>query len=758
MDKHMKPVSSIILLIVAAISALASPLSAQDWANWRGPEFNGISRETGLPTDWSLEDGKNVLWKSDIGGRATPIIMNDRVFLNCRTNHDINDPEEKIHAREQVVCWDAKTGDVLWQDEFNVFQTDIAAPRVGWAAMCGDKETGYVYVHSVGGIFRCYDPDGNVVWEHSMLEKYGKLSGYGGRTQTPIIDEDRVIVSFLAANWGDTKGPAPKHFYYAFDKRTGDVQWVSAPGTAAPKSTNYSVPIVTVIDGQRMLIGGNSDGGIYGMNARTGKPIWDFHISLNALNVSPVVDGNLVYIANGEDNIDNNEFGRVQCIDATAGTGDITESGSVWRVDGIKAGYTSLLVKDSILYVVTDTGNLLAFDSKNGDKLWEHDLGTVGKGSPVWADGKIYVTEVNGLIHIVEPTREGCKTLSTVKLQAKVEGLGLDEIYASPAISNGRIFFVTRDRTICVGKKNPEGVVEASAGEPMPMAEETAATTEIDMLQLRPFETVMKPGQTQQYEVHAFDANGRLIKKITDANLTLSDSLNGLKSSGLQLMAPTESSQSIAGNITVTVDGLTATARTRMFSTEKEWSWDFEGLKGIAVPPAWTRAHIKLKPFDMDGNTVMKVAGIGAGKGRPSHTVWLGTEDMKNYTIQADVRITEKTRQLPSIGLAANRYTFMIQGNYGKLSVRSWPAHLRMAKTAKFRSDPDTWYTMKMRVEVVGEQANVLCKAWKTGEEEPAEWTLTATDPHPNLTGSPGLYYYAKTDCFFDNVKVTFDE
>ena len=748
----MKPVFSIFLV---GLLAFATQLSAQDWANWRGPEQNGISRETGLPTEWSLEDDTNVLWTSDIGGRATPIVLNDRVFLNCRTHHDINDPEEKIHAREQVVCWDAKTGEKLWQDEFNVFQTDIPTRRVGWAHMCGDKETGYVYVHSVSGVFRCYDPDGNVVWEHSMLEKYGKISGYGGRTQTPIIDEDRVIVSFLAVSWGDMKGPAPKHYYYAFDKKTGELQWVSAPGTNPPKSTNYSVPIVTVIDGQRMLIGGNSDGGIYGMNARTGKPIWGFHLSLNALNASPVTDGNLVYISHGEDNIDNNEFGRIQCIDATAGTGDITESGSVWRVDGIKAGFTGLLVKDSILYVVTDTGNLLAFDSKTGDSLWEHDLGTVGKGSPVWADGKIYVTEVNGNIHVVKPSRDGCETVSSVKLKASEEGLGLDEIYASPAISNGRLFFVTRDRTICIGTADST----AQGGQPEPLAEETAGTDVIDTLQLRPFETVLIPGEKQEYELHAFDANGRFIKKVTDAKLVLSDPVGELVVEGMTVWVPEEAAASnFAGNITATIGKTTATARVRSFSTDKQWSWDFEEFKGIAVPPAWTRAHIKIKPFDLDGNTVMKAAGIGKAKGRPSHTVWLGTEDMSDYTIQADVRMTEERRQLPSIGLVANRYTFIIQGNKGKLSVRSWQPHLRMAQEAKYRTDPDTWYTMKMKVELADEQANVLCKVWKTGEEEPAEWTLKAVDPHPNMTGSPGLYYYATTDCMFDNVKVTFDE
>ncbi len=745
----MKAASGIFWVITLLLS---TSVFADDWANWRGPEQNGISRETGLVDTWSLADNENVLWTSETGGRATPIIMNDRVFLNCRTHHDFNNLDEKIHCREQVICWDAKTGDEIWKDEFNVFQTDIPSPRVGWAAMAGDTETGHVYVHSVSGLFRCYDSDGNVIWEHSLLEKFGKISGYGGRTQTPIIDEDRVIVSFLAANWGDTKGPAPKHYYYAFDKKTGDLQWISAPG-GAPKDTNYSVPMVTVIDGQRMLIGGNSDGGIYAMNARTGQPIWGFKLSLRGLNSSPVAEGNLVFISHGEDNVDNTEFGRIQCIDATAGTGDITETGGVWRIDGIKAGYTGLLVKDGILYVVADTGNMFAYDSKTGNQLWEHNLGTVGKGSPVWADGKIYVTEVNGNILTLKPSREGCETINSVRLKA-TSADGLDEVYSSPAISNGRIVFVTRDRTICVGKKD----AVAQGDEPVAREEEKAATDEVALLQLRPFETVMKPGQSVTYEVHAFDKNGRFIKKIDDANLQLADSLGGLKVDGMTVTAPGDQANSIAGNITASSGELSTIARTRMFSTNKQWSWDFEGLKGIQVPPYWMRAHIKVKPMDMDGNTVLKAAGIGSGKGRPSHTIWLGTEDMKNYTVQADVFMTEKRRQMPRAGLAANRYTFMVNGNTGKLSIRTWQPHLRLGAEEKFRADPEVWYTMKMKVDVADGEAKIFGKIWKQGEEEPADWTITAVDPHPNETGSPGLYYYATTDCMFDNVIVTFDE
>ena len=727
-------------------SLVIGAVVAQDWAHWRGPEQNGISREKNLPEDWSLEPRKNVAWVAETGGRSTPIVLNGRVFINCRTTDDINDPDELIHSQDQVVCWDAETGEELWRDKFNVFQTDIPAPRVGWASMCGDKETGYVYLHSVSGIFRCYDPDGKVVWEHSLGEDFGKISGYGGRTQTPIIDEDRVIVSFMATNWGDSKGPAPLHYYYAFDKKTGDLQWVTAPG-GRPKDTNYSVPIVSVINGQRMLIGGNCDGHVYAMNARTGKPIWSFRMSKRGLNTSPVVEGNLVFISHGEDNIDSPEFGRVQCIDAT-GTGDVTETHGVWRVDGIKAGYTGLMANEGILYVVADLGNMYAFDTKTGKRLWDHDLGTVGKGSPIWADGKIYASEVNGHFWILKPSREGCETLSETTLSG-ADGNGADEIYSSPAVANGKLYLVTRDRTICIADKS----VQPSIGEVVALGEESAPTDKIDLIQLRPFEKIVSPGSKTSYEVHAFDANGRFIKKMP-AELTPGDSLKGFSAESGQLVAPAEGGE-VAGVVTTKVGELSATARVRMFDAGSQWKWDFNGYKGVQVPPTWSRAFVKLKPAEIDGEAVMKVTGGSGVRGRPSHQLAIGPASMSNYSIQADVYLTEQRRQLASIGLSCDRYNLILKGNSGKLAVQSWPPHRRMAKEIKFRSDPEVWYTMKMKVDQTEQEATIYGKVWKRGEAEPAEWTITRKDPHPNMQGAPGLYFYAQADCYYDNVIVT---
>lgn len=719
-------------------------VNADDWAHWRGPRNDGISREKGLPESWTLEGGENVLWKSDIGGRATPIILNGRVFLNCRTPENINDPKEKVHAQERVVCWDLETGKKLWEDRFNVFQTDIPAPRVGWASMCGDTETGNVYVHSVSGIFRCYTPDGEVVWEHSLSEEYGKISGYGGRTTTPIIDEDRVIVSFLAANWGETKGPGPKNFFYAFDKQSGELLWTSAPG-GAPDDTIYSSPIIRVIDGQRMLISGNADGGVCAINARSGQPIWTFQMSFRGVNSAPVVEENRVYISHGEDNIDDPAFGRVQCIDAT-GTGNITESNSVWRVNGVKAGYTGLLVKDGILYVVADTGNMHAFDSKSGEELWVHNLGTVGKGSPVWADGKIYVMEVNGKVHILKPSREGCETLSEVHLPA-ANGTGDDEIYASPAISNGRVVLVTRDRTICLGQKEWSG-----ESDPVPSLDEESAAGELALLQIRPCEVALMPGESQEFSLVGFDAHGHPVD-VEFGDMT-ADALGDGSVEGHTFTAGS-GERDYGGTLTTQVGELTATARVRTFPNKDSWSWDFNDLKGTDVPPSWVRAFVKMKPQDLEGDVAMFSA---LGKGRPSHLVSIGPPEMSNYTIQADVKLAEVNRRLSSVGVNCQRYNFILKGNNNRLSIQSWAPHLRMEQNQRFKVEPGVWYTMKMTVEQDGETAIVKGKIWPREEDEPEEWTLTAEDPHPNTEGSPGLYFYMLSESWVDNVKVTLNE
>lgn len=428
------------LFLIILLIAIQSFAFADDWQSWRGPNQDGTSTETGLISNWSL-DGENLLWQVDFIGRSTPVVLNGRVYVMGRIGEDITE-------QERIACFDAKTGDMLWDDTFNVFHTTITFNRVGWTSPVGDKETGNIYIHGVQGVFNCYDKDGSIVWARSLTEEYGRISGYGGRVHTPIIAGNLVVVSFLNTSWGAHS--IPRHRYYAFDKHNGDLVWVSTPG-GRPLDTTYSTPVVANINGQSLIIGGNADGAIYAMKQTTGEMVWGFKLSKRGINTSVIVSETNVYATHSEENLDTTKMGRVVCIDAT-GTGDVTQTHELWRADGIGVGYSSPTIKDGMLYVVDNSANLQCLDADSGEVLWEHSIGTVGKGSPVWADGKLYVTEVNGKFHILQLSAEKCQSLNIQEINREDDDHYV-EIFGSPAISEGRIYFTTEERLYCIGRK-----------------------------------------------------------------------------------------------------------------------------------------------------------------------------------------------------------------------------------------------------------------------------------------------------------------
>jgi hypothetical protein len=273
---------------------------------------------------------------------------------------------------------------------------------------------------------------------------------------------------------------------------------------------------------------------------------------------------------------------------------------------------------------------------------------------------------------------------------------------------------------------------------------------------LQPYEIVLRPGETVKYSLVGFDENGRVVKEMA-TTLTVGEGLAGLQVAGNSVSAPINLDAHLAGTVSAAEGGITAAARIRYLSAASKWKWDFSGYKGPQVPSTWLRAFAKIKPTEVEGDTAMMFAGIGTGKGRPSHTIWIGTPDMKDYSVQADVMLKEDRRQLPDIGVNANRYDFMLKGNTGKIRISSWAPHLRMAKEQSFASQPDVWYTMKIKVDANDREAKVFGKIWERGQPEPEQWTIEAADPHPNLTGSPGISVYATADCLFDNVIVSFE-
>jgi hypothetical protein len=157
---------------------------------------------------------------------------------------------------------------------------------------------------------------------------------------------------------------------------------------------------------------------------------------------------------------------------------------------------------------------------------------------------------------------------------------------------------------------------------------------------------------------------------------------------------------------------------------------------------------------DIDGNKVLvKNPDPQAFKRARS---FFGSADWSDYTVEADVRATEKRRQMGDAGVVAQRYELALFGNSQRIELQSWQVEATRTVKKPFAWKPDTWYRLKLRVEnLPGGKVRALGKAWPASEPEPAEWLIERIDPIGNRRGSPGIYADAPSEIFIDNIKVT---
>jgi outer membrane protein assembly factor BamB len=758
LDRRGWPLGS--LVSVVCLSFLASFCQAGDWAHWRGPEQNGVSREQDLPDRFSLDPNdpqSNLIWHKPYGGRSTPLVMNGRVFL-------INDAGEGLNEQERVLCFDANSGAVLWEHRFNVFHTDIVSDRVGWSNLAGDPETGNVYAQGVQGLLLAFDRDGKLLWSRSLTEEYGRISGYGGRVTSPTVDGDLVIVGLVNASWGDQARPGNR--YLALDKRTGVPVWWSEAGPFG--GTYYSVPVVAVVNGERLLITGGSDGYLHALRVRTGEQVWKYQVGARSINSSPVVEGTRVYITHGEENVDTNEKGRVVCVDA--GQVDKGQPRLVWKANNIKAGYASPIIHDGRLYVADDTARLYCLDADTGKPLWRrpYKYGTAAKGSPVWGDGKIYIAEVSAKFHILRPGPKQCDELYAQFFRSP-DG-NVVELNGSPAIANGRIYFSTRDQTYCFGKKDWNG----QAGQVPAMPAETAvdAGAKPAHVQVVPADVVLYPGESAAFKARAFDDHGHFLRE-TNAQWSLPappppptsktspPPLRGQIGPDGKLSLNREPPGQ-QGAVLAQAEGLNARARVRVVP-RLPYVQNFEKVPVGATPGGWINAQGKFVVVQAGNSRVLKKLAENPNPLLARANTFVGLPDLTDYTIQVDLMGGKANNDMPDMGVVANRYTLLLDGNKQRLRIASWDALPRVDKSLLWEWKPHVWYRMKLTVDVNGDKAVVRGKVWERDKEEPADWTIEFQDPTPNREGAPALYGYATgilgnpvgAEVFYDNLHVT---
>jgi outer membrane protein assembly factor BamB len=718
---------SISLNLCLALSIFA----LSDWAEWRGPNRDGISTEKNLPVKWS-PTGENLAWRAPYGGRSAPIVMGDRVYLQ-------NSAGKGETLQERVMCFSADTGKLLWEHRFNVYLSDVPPHRVGWASPVGDPSTGNIYVFGVGGSLIGLNRDGKVLWERSLGEDFGLLTTHGGRTVSPLIDGDLVIVSGVTFQWGQHGRGA--HRFMAFDKKTGETMWISAPG-GRPYDTTYAPPIIVNVNGMRLLIQGGSDGFVYAIKAQTGEPVWKIEISKRGLNTGVVVHNNLAILTHSEENLDSSEMGMMLAVDA-ASKGEIKKDQIKWSTYGWQGGFSSPVLDGERMYQIDNGANVAAFDVNTGKQLWIKNLGTIQKASPVFADGKLYVGTENGKFYILKPSATGCEILDEDQLGT--EALP-EAIIGSAAVSNGRVYFASDSGLYAIGKKGNHSSSQTN----MAAVGSTVSTQAATWVQVVPTELMLKPGDKVNFRVRLFDAQGNFIREEPAATWSL-EQLKGTIENG----SFTAGSEAVAqaGLVKATVGGVSGTASVRVFPP-LPWSENFDSYAVNTLPPTWVNTTLKFSVREQNGNKVLTKLTEGSSLLSRARA-YIGPSDWSNYTVEADVNATQKRRQQGDAGVIAQRYSLTLFGNSQMLHLEPWQPEIKRTKSVSFAWKPDTWYRLKLEVTNMPDgTTRARGKAWPANEPEPSAWTIESIDPIGNHQGAPGIFGNGLAELYFDNIKV----
>lgn len=771
-----------LLLLVLWIAQTTVVLAAdpQDWPNWLGPNQDRTSTETGLPEKWNPAGGpkSNVLWKNEeLATRSTPVVMKGRLYTLARA--EPGTPREG----ERVVCADAATGEILWENRFNVYLSDVPDTRVAWSSVVGDPETGNVYALGVCGFFQCIDGQtGKTLWSHSLHEEYGLLSTYGGRTNFPVIYNDLVIVSAVVIGWGDTPATGlmakPAHRFMAFDKKTGQMVWLN--GTRLiPYDTTYSTPTFTKLGVQWALVFGSGDGQVWAMQPATGEHIWNYPLSRRGLNISPLVVDQTVYMGHDQENLTGARMGAIVALDAT-GRGDLggenREKHEIWRHDEVTIGKSSPVLvhpddKTQHIYALDNGGVLFIFDAQTGKRVLRKSLGGSTFSTPLVADGKVYVATTRYWLTL-KPLADGVKILARVRWPRGEEMLG------SPIVSNRRIYIPTTGAMYCVGMddvpkkesgttQSAQRATDSASAETVSKRPTSTGSAKPAHVQVVPCEVLLKPGEKQAFKVRLFDDKGRFIKKAS-AMFTVAGA-GKVDDSGVYT-APNGDEHTTAV-VTAKIGNLEGKARVRVVPP-LPWKWDFNHDED--VPLTWVGGRVRYILREVDGERVAVKRDLIPTRPGQAPTklgtrsqLWMGPIDLSNYTVQADVLGTIKDNKMPDIGLINQRYVLELQGASQKLRIQTWATQYRLRMwnhpdqhaVVDFPWKPNTWYTMKVTTHAEGDRMIVRGKVWPRGDAEPEEWTLEAVDTAPNTHGSPGLYGNTKdTEFYIDNILVTPNE
>lgn len=398
---------------------------AENWPQWRGPSLNGISLEKNLPVKWTPEE--NVTWKLPMPAfsGSTPIIWRDVIFLNTAEGDEL-----------QLWCVDRNQGAMLWKRKLGTGNVKMRKHNMSSPSPVTDGQQ--VWVMTGTGVLKAFDFKGNELWAREIQKDYGKFGLNWGYASSPLLYEDSLYVPVLHGMRTDEPS-----YVLRIDKKTGKTLWrVERPTNAIQESPDaYTTPALLRYGRTTEIVitGGDC---VTGHDPATGKELWRVN-GLNPENhpfyrivASPIVVDGVVYSPS-----------RVKPIVAIkpGGRGDITGTHKLWSFD--RGPDVPTPVSDGkYFYSFDDRGVVWCLDAKTGAVVWgpQRIKSATYSASPVLADGKLYITNEDGLTTVL---RAGDK------FEVLAENDLKDYCLSSPAISDGQIFIRTTGHLYCIGKR-----------------------------------------------------------------------------------------------------------------------------------------------------------------------------------------------------------------------------------------------------------------------------------------------------------------
>jgi outer membrane protein assembly factor BamB len=417
---QMRILSVVILTATLSIQATAEPAR---WPTWRGTDGSRVVTEGNPPLQWSESD--NIKWKTDLpgDGQSTPIIWDDRIFL--QTAEAVGDVDDKLPTyRLSLLCLDRASGEILWQTQVQEERPHEGHHKTGSMAPFSPVTDGERIWASFGsrGLF-CLSVDGELLWKSKAVEmnKFGKF----GEGSSPVVVGGVVIV--LSDHEGQSK-------ISAFDKDSGKLVWQQD----REEGSSWNTPTPAKV-GDRTEIITTSTGSIRSYDAATGEPIWNCGGLTSCAAPSPVVRDGLVYCTTGYK-------GEALMAVELGHTGDLTGSDSVrWFVDKTGASVPTPLVHEGRIYVIKGYSNVLScYDAATGAPIYERQrikgLKTI-YASPIAVGKNIYFCDRSGATVVIKAS-DAFEIVATNNLDEVLDG--------SPVVIGDELYLRGRSRIYCV--------------------------------------------------------------------------------------------------------------------------------------------------------------------------------------------------------------------------------------------------------------------------------------------------------------------